>query len=151
MKKLLFPKHYPSPCFSGFLLSMRLLFGILLLLHGFDKLLDFSAYEATFPNPLGIGSGLSLVLVLFAELFCSLAFIVGFFFRLAVLPMIFAIGVAFFVTHDSSLAQGELAFIYLAIFLMLATTGPGIYSADYFISKICWMGEDETTCNSECC
>ncbi|MBQ2123247.1 MAG: DoxX family protein [Bacteroidaceae bacterium] len=151
MKKLLFARHYPSPCFSGFLLSMRLLFGILLLMHGFDKLTDFSAYAANFPNPLGIGSELSLALVVFAEFFCSLAFIAGFLFRLAVLPMIFSMGVAFFVTHDSSLAQGELAFIYLAVFVMLATTGPGIYSADHLISKLCWTGKDAVACNTECC
>ena len=148
MKKLLFTRHYPSPCFSGFLLGMRLLFGILFLMHGFEKLTNYEALSAVFPDPLGIGKEVSLWLVIFAEFFCSLAFIAGLFFRLAIVPMIFAMGIAFFVTHESSLAQGELAFVYLAVFVMLATIGPGIYSLDRLFVKHCCKCCNDEKCDS---
>ena len=38
-------------------------------------------------DPLGIGSQLSLVLAIFGEMVCSMAFIFGFLYRLAMLPM----------------------------------------------------------------
>ena len=79
--RFLFPATRYTPQASLFLLALRVLFGVLLLLHGIAKLNDFTALSAVFPDPLGLGSRISLVLAIFAELFCSVGFIVGAFYR----------------------------------------------------------------------
>ena len=47
--------------------------------------------------------------------------------------MIIAMAVAFFSFHQATLAEGELAFLYLLLFIMLYISGPGKYSIDYLI------------------
>ena len=47
--------------------------------------------------------------------------------------MIVAMGVAFFDIHDALLPEGELALIYLIVFIILFITGPGSFSVDYLI------------------
>lgn len=76
-----------------------MLFGVLLLSHGIAKVNDFAALSEVFPDPLGLGSRISLTLAIFGELFCSVGFIVGAFYRLALIPMIFTMCVALFVVH----------------------------------------------------
>ena len=48
--------------------SAMMLFG-----HGASKIVNFSDKAASFPDPLGVGSTFSLVLTIFAEIFCSVA------------------------------------------------------------------------------
>jgi putative oxidoreductase len=57
----------------------------------------------------------------------------GLLFRLVVIPMIISMAVAFFDVHDAMFPQGELALIYLIVFMILYFTGPGRYSIDYLI------------------
>lgn len=149
MKKLFFSKHYPMPYFSAFLLGMRLLFGILFFTHGLEKMMNFSELVHVFPDPLGVGSEISFAMILFAEFFCSIAFITGFLFRLAVIPMIIAMSVAFFEIHRGSIEQGELAFIYLTVFAMMAITGPGLYSIDRCITNYCLGCNDDNSCSAK--
>ena len=138
MKKFFFPSVFPDASVSRLLLTLRLFFGVLFLMHGIDKLANFEVLSYSFPDPLGMGSHLSLVLVILAEVFCALTFIGGFLFRISLLPMLFAMFIAFFYAHGGSIADGELAFIYLGVFLLLLVTGPGRYSADYLIYRVVW-------------
>ena len=133
MKNLIFPTNFHEPTMSRLLLVMRLFFGVLFLMHGYDKLVNYETLSTLFPDPFGIGVDTSLVLVVFAEFFCAMALIVGFLFRLILLPMIFTMGVAFFYAHGASIADGELALIYLGVFIMMLLTGPGRYSMDNLI------------------
>ncbi len=112
------------------LLAARVIFALLLASHGLQKLQGFESLSATFPDPLGIGSQLSLSMAIFGELVCSTAVIFGFLTRLAIIPMAFTMTVAFFITHGGSLAEGELAFAYLVVFVLLFFAGPGKYSID---------------------
>jgi len=119
---------------SVLLLVLRVLFGSLLFVHGVQKLLSFGALSGVFPDPFGLSNPVSLSLVIFAELFCSVAFVSGFMFRLTPLPMIFSMGVALFGIHAADpFAMKELAFVYFAMFVLLYITGPGRYSLDHFI------------------
>lgn len=128
--RYLFPRYVNSHAMSLLLLALRLLFGILFMAHGFDKLNNYSALVDTYPDFMGLGSRLSLLLTMFAELVCAAAFILGFLFRLAVIPMFIAMSVAFVWVHHGSMAEGELSFIYAVVFLILAVAGPGRYSID---------------------
>lgn len=136
MLKILFPHKSTSVPYSLLILALRLLFGILFLKHGIDKWSNFELLQNTFPDPLGITSRSSLVLAIFGELICSAGFIVGFLYRLAIIPMITTMIIAFFVVHQADpFATRELAFIYLIVFVILLIAGPGKYSIDYLIGS----------------
>ena len=62
-----------------------------------------------------------------------LFFFYGLLVRITVIPMIAAMAVAFFDVHDAMMPEGELALIYLILFIILYATGPGRYSLDYLI------------------
>ena len=94
--RFLFPTTRYTARASLFLLALRVLFGVLLLSHGIAKVDDFAALSEVFPDPLGLGSRISLTLAIFGELFCSVGFIVGAFYRLALIPMIFTMCVGIF-------------------------------------------------------
>lgn len=136
LRQFLFPATLESIQTSVLLLVLRLTFGTLFLLHGLEKFMNFAELSFVFPDPLGLGSELSLALVIFAEVACSLAFMLGLFFRLALIPMIFAMIIAFFITHAGMpFAARELSFIYLALFIILFISGPGLFSIDSFFRK----------------
>lgn len=131
----LFPVKPDTTAYSLFLLALRILFGVLLMLHGIQKLIHFTEMSATFPDPLGVGHGVSLGLAIFGELVCSVAFVFGFLYRLAMIPMIFTMGVAYFVIHGADpFAVKELAFVYLVVFILMYIAGPGKFSLDRLIA-----------------
>ncbi len=89
MKKLL-STSYSAGAFNAAMLILRLSVGILMMMHGYDKLTGFGEMQHKFMNFMGIGSSVSLALVVFAEFFCSLFLILGLFTRLAAIPLIIA-------------------------------------------------------------
>jgi putative oxidoreductase len=119
------------------LLFLRVIISILMITHGVPKLeMLLSGNAHLFPNPIGIGSALSLILVTGAEFFCSIILIIGFKSRLFVLPLIFDMLVAAFVAHaGSSFQKKELAIIYLVVYISIALMGEGEFSLDGFIQK----------------
>ena len=139
---ILFPRYAGTPNISLVILYLRLIFGILFMLHGIDKLENFSTLSNTFPSILGLSRQFALILTIFTELVCSIAFMIGFLFRIAIIPMIISMTVAFTAIHNSSISQGELAFIYLSIFTLLAITGPGRYSIDYPLGSYIMYKDD---------
>ena len=81
--KFLFPSKPDGAATSAILLIVRIIFGVLLMNHGIEKWSNYQELSAVFPDPLGVGSPLSLGLAIFGELACSMAFIIGFLYRLA--------------------------------------------------------------------
>ena len=129
--KWLFSEPVSSSTKSMLILFARIILGFLFLSHGIAKIHFYSEAPYTFPNPIGIGSTLSLWLVLFAEILCSLGFIIGALFRLCLIPMIFTMLVAVLVVHSGDpFATKDLALMYLAIFVLMFISGPGIFSVD---------------------
>lgn len=136
LKRFLFPVKPDGTFISVILLIVRVVFGVMLMNHGIDKWANYQELSAVFPDPLGIGSPLSLGLAIFGELACSMAFIIGFLYRLAMIPMIFTMCVAFFIVHvDDPFAVKELAFVYLVVFVLMYIVGPGKFAVDRWISK----------------
>ena len=132
---VLFPQHCREKGISILILCLRVFFGIIFLLHGFDKLMNFNQLSYTFPSAFGFGSYMTLMLSIFTEFCCSMFLITGLLVRLTVIPMIIAMAVAFFDVHDAMFPEGELALIYLIMFVILYFTGPGRYSLDYLIDQ----------------
>ena len=113
------------------LLLFRLAIGGFMLTHGWAKLSNFETMKLTFADPLGVGSALSLSMIIFAEFGCSLLIILGLFTRLAVLPLMFGMIIAAFVIHGGDpFSVKELSVLYLAVYVVLFFTGPGKYSLD---------------------
>ena len=136
LKRFLFPVKPDGTFISVILLIVRVVFGVMLMNHGIDKWANYQELSAVFPDPLGIGSPLSLGLAIFGELACSMAFIIGFLYRLAMIPMIFTMCVAFFIVHAYfPFSVNELAFVYLVVFVLMYIVGPGKFAVDRWISK----------------
>lgn len=131
----LFPKTFRGKGVSLLILLMRIFFGVLFFTHGLDKLMNFNELSYTYPDVLGFGSYMTLMVTIFCEFCCSLFLIAGLLVRIMTIPMIIAMGVAFFDVHDAMMPEGELALIYFIMFMILFFVGPGRYSVDYLIDN----------------
>lgn len=118
------------------LLMLRLSSGMMMLVHGWNKFTQVGTLKASFPDPFGWGSDISLYLTLLAELICPVLLIIGFITRLAVLPLIIVMGVAIFSIHAKDpFADKELAVFYGIVYFAILLTGPGKFSLDKYVLK----------------
>lgn len=140
LRELIFPCGPQSTsAVNWILLVLRLIFGTLLLVHGIQKIMAYGTLSASFPDPIGLGSRLSLNLAIFAEFVCSLGIIFGFLFRLSLIPVIVTMTVAGFVAlKGAPWVQRELPVSYLLVMLLLMVSGPGRYSLDTIVCR--WLG-----------
>ncbi len=117
---------------AGFaLLLLRCLSGGLMMTHGWPKMLKWADKKSSFADPFGMGSEISLALTIFAELGCAALLVLGLGTRLALIPLIIVMGVAFFKIHAADpLGDKELALFYLVIYTALLFSGAGKYSLD---------------------
>lgn len=135
MKKLL-SIHYSAFAFNASMLLLRVAFGILMMSHGYDKLVHFNERKSDFYNLFGIGSTSSLVLSIFAEFFCALFLIIGLFTRVVAVPLVINMSIALFSVHNMDFFNtGEKATLFLAGFLTILFCGPGRVSVDGIASK----------------
>ncbi|MFW5760384.1 MAG: DoxX family protein [Cyclobacteriaceae bacterium] len=114
------------------LLILRIFAGaLMLIMHGLQKLFSWERLFHSFSDPLGLGSEISYILTVFAEVLCSFLVIIGYLSRYAVIPLIITMLVAAFIVHGNDpWPQKEMALIYCSIFITLFFTGPGRYSID---------------------
>lgn len=138
------------------LLILRLGIGGYMLSHGWGKLQMLLAGNFDmFGDPIGMGSVLSLVLVVMAEFLCALLVMLGLGTRFAAVPIVIAMSVAAFVAHGNdpwsmeqaaklfmsgaskSWASKEPAMLFLFPFLALVFTGAGKLSLDGLIWPLC--------------
>jgi putative oxidoreductase len=114
-----------SACWGLAVLRVGLGLGIILG-HGWPKLMAFSERAAKFADPLGLGSPLSLALIVFAEVLCAGLIVLGVFTRLASIPLIFGMGVVVFLVKGGDiLGEGEMAAVYAIGFIALLIGGGG--------------------------
>ncbi|MFZ2906120.1 MAG: DoxX family protein [Cyclobacteriaceae bacterium] len=114
----------------GYLL-VRVCFGLFLVTHGWAKVSNFKEYSAGFSDPFGFGSNASLVLTIFAECICAIAIALGFFTRLASIPVLITFSTIFFIIHGSDpFGDKELAAVYLVLSVGTLLKGSGKYSLD---------------------
>lgn len=137
------------------LLVLRLGVGGYMVTHGIGKLqMMLAGGFDRFGDPIGLGSGPSLVLMVLAEFLCALLVMLGLATRLAAVPVVFGMAVAAFVVHGNdpwtmgeaarlfqsgaskSWASREPALLFLIPFLALIFTGPGRFSLDALLRSI---------------
>lgn len=136
MKKILSIK-YSAGAFNFSMFLLRVVFGLLMIVkHGYDKMVNFSTLQTQFYSFMGLGAKFSLVLAIFAEALCSLFIVLGLFTRLATIPLIITMLVAIFGANAGKpLVDSEAAISYLGAFAVLLFCGPGKYSIDGMINK----------------
>jgi putative oxidoreductase len=131
-----FSTKYKQGALDFSLFLLRLAGGGLMIKHGFDKLIHFNDKVRTFPDPLHVGSTISLSLVIFAEFFCAVLLVFGLLTRLAAIPLVICFSIALFVIHHGQVwGDGESSALFLAVYLALLFTGPGKFSLDRLIGK----------------
>ena len=136
MKKLLCPKTYN--CADLGLLILRVAIGLMMAFsHGLGKVQKyFAGGEIKFPDPIGLGAGMSLFLAGTTEFFLSLMLVVGLATRLVTIPLAITMIVAAFIVHgDDPFGKKEFALLYLAPYVALFFTGPGKYSLDNLLCQ----------------
>lgn len=136
MKKLVNTNYTPGSSDLGLLIA-RIGIASLMLTHGLPKMaMLFSGDPIMFPPVLGLSPELSLGLVVFAEVICSILILLGFVTRLAVVPLAITMLVAAFYIHAADpFAKQEPALYYLLVYIVLFFTGSGKYSFDYLLQK----------------
>jgi putative oxidoreductase len=118
-------------------LILRLSLGLMMLNHGLPKLMNlFGNGAIRFGNPLGIGVTASLILVVFAEVVCSILVALGFFTRWAIIPIIITMIVALVTVHwHDGMDKKEGALMYLLPYIALFLLGSGKYSVDAILKR----------------
>lgn len=135
MRKL-FSAKYSAGAINAAMLILRLGLGILMIKIGYDKLTHFSTMKGEFMNFMGLGSSVSLALVIFAEFFCSAFLILGLMTRLATIPLIITMCVVVFKVSDADVfGKAMTASLFLIGYITLLIAGPGKASVDGMISK----------------
>lgn len=135
MKKIL-STNYSTGAFNVGTLILRLVLGVLMLVIGFEKLSNFDKHLPDMYNFLDLGKKTSLILVIFAEFFCSAILIIGLLTRLACIPLIIVMGVALFIIHKGQFfGDGQTAALFLAGYVVLLLIGPGKISVDGLVGK----------------
>lgn len=110
------------------LLILRLIFGFSMMTHGWSKLMTYSDKAAGFYD-IGVGSELSLALVIFAEFFCSIMLILGIYTRIFLIPLIITMLVAIFDIHiNDGFGKMEKALLFLGAYITIFMSGSGKYS-----------------------
>jgi putative oxidoreductase len=136
MRKIL-STAYSDGAFNFAMLVQRVATGLLLLIgHGLPKISSFHELAGTFYDPFRIGHRLSLILVILAELFCSMFIILGLFTRIAALIIVINLSVAVFVYHHGMpLKNIELGAVFLISIFTILILGPGRVSVDGMMGK----------------
>ena len=122
--------------FNIAVLILRVTFGSLLLINsGIYKLKHFAELQNSFPDPLHMGHMPSLMLVLFAEVFCAVFIILGLFTRIMTIPVVITFLVIVFMVNKGYSKEAEKGILFLAGFFSVLLMGPGKYSIDGAMGK----------------
>ncbi|MCC8035567.1 MAG: DoxX family protein [Rikenellaceae bacterium] len=130
---------------SAGLLILRLFAGGILLPHGIQKIENYNALSHSFPDPIGLGSTLSFILILLTETVGSVFVILGLLTRPAALAVSLGMFVAAFLSSPDGFSSqsSQLPLLLMGVYLSLIFSGAGRYSLDGAIF--------ERTCSRECC
>jgi len=121
---------------------LRISVSILMLSHGIPKALEYETLVQNFPDPLNVGTEVSAMLILFAEVGCSILLLLGLFGRFASVTLFIAMMVAAFVHQfGDPWASRELPLLYASVYACLTFTGPGSVSIDAWFKRVMFEQE----------
>ncbi len=118
------------------LFALRVSTAFFLARHGWGKFTSYSKEASTFPDPLHVTPQVSMLLTIFAELFCSGFLMIGLFTRIVLIPLIATmIVIVVFIHGGDPLGDKEHAFLFMFPFICLFLTGPGSFSFDRMLKR----------------
>ena len=118
------------------LLTLRLGTSAMMMTHGAKKAGQLLEGNFDFPDPLGMGPAVTLILAVLTEFVCAFLVALGIKVKLTAIPVCITMLVAAFVFHkDDPFAKKEFALLYAIPYLALAMTGGGSYTLESFFSK----------------
>lgn len=129
---------------SPILLLCRLYWGWAFIYAGWEKLNDIDAFAKSLENWHVIAPTIQAYLVGFTEFFGGLCLFLGFASRLAAIPLIIEMFIAYLLAHREalkaifvhpSLFVAESPFNFLLVSLIVLAFGPGRFSVDYMLEK----------------
>lgn len=133
-KKLLSASRWAHDSTDWVSLLLRVTICALMITHGYPKFKTLMAggpYD--FPDPIGVGSTLSLILVVLAEFVCSILIVLGLFTRPALIVLMINMIIISFVVHGpDSLGDKEHALMYLFSYAALFLLGSGRFSVEHW-------------------
>ena len=133
--KLSTTKISPKLLSVGLLLFRLCLGGLMIANHGWIKIVNFEVLKTQFLNFLGLGSQISLILAITAEILCSILLIFGIYTRVVLIPLIITMLVAIGTHEWQIFGEAEMGFLYLLGFVFLFIVGPGDNSIDARMNK----------------
>lgn len=125
----------PSAMNWGLLLFRVSLGALMIVNHGWMKIVNYETLKIDFMSFLGLGSEFSLILAITAEILCSILLIFGLYTRLALIPLIITMFVAMSVHGGEIFGKAEMSFLYFIGFVFLLISGPGENSIDARMNK----------------
>ncbi|AXE21068.1 DoxX family protein [Runella rosea] len=112
-------------------LVLRVCVPLLLLTHGYDKLLSFLNGASGFPDPLHVGAQFSHALAVVGEVIAPILVMLGLWTRVACLiEIIHFLVVAFMMHAGEPLSEKEHALLFLIPYITILLIGAGKYSLD---------------------
>ncbi len=125
---------------------LRVSVSLLMLSHGIPKALEYETLVQSFPDPLNLGTATSAMLILFAEVGCSVLLLLGLFGRFASATLFIAMMVAALAHQFADpFAMRELPLLYAAVYACLTFTGPGSTSIDAWLKRIMFEKEESAS------
>lgn len=115
------------------LFLFRTALSLMMLTHAYKKILNLDKMLLGF-DPISLGPEISVALVLFSELLCSIFLILGVFNRLSLIPLIVTMVIASLTHLGDPFSKLELPLMYLAGYLLLAVIGLGSIRVKVFDS-----------------
>jgi putative oxidoreductase len=99
--------------------------------HGWPKIMRFGELMDGFGDPIGLGSPVSLILIVVAEAVCATLVALGLWTRITTLPVIIGMAVAAFISNGNDpFGAGEKALVYMGAYLAIFFLGSGRFSLD---------------------
>ena len=118
---------------NGAVLLLRIVISVLIFHHGLTKLNLYLEGVYQFPDPFGLGSRATLIIVGLCELIFPFFILVGYKTRLAVLPLILIQVVALFFVHGGDPVLEHInILLYLLGLGLLLHLGAGGYSLTFY-------------------
>ncbi len=103
----------------------------LMLFHGIPKLMNLLQGNLDFPDPIGLGSTITLILAVLGEAVAPILIIIGLKTRISAVVAAITMAVAAFIVHaDDPFGTKEKALLFLVGFVAIALLGAGKFSVD---------------------
>lgn len=108
----------------------------IIVVHGLKKIGIGTGIAETVPNPFHLPDLFNQFFAIASNLVFPLFVIVGFYTRLATIPILAVTLSGYFVVHwGGSLLESDIPFMYSICFLLIAFCGPGKFSIDTLYRK----------------